>query len=144
MPAAAPTDPSAPWRNARASSGCCTGSAGLGMPTWPTLGSRPITLSRSFFFFQAEDGIRDIGVTGVQTCALPIYLVTHGSESLAHELFIHERTVNFSGVEESDAAFDRCPNERNHLLPCPCHCAVTRTQPHAAKPHGRDFKTPCS
>src|SRR3712207_8975336 len=27
----------------------------------------------SVFFFQAEDGIRDIGVTGVQTCALPIY-----------------------------------------------------------------------
>src|SRR3712207_7770527 len=27
------------------------------------------------FFFQAEDGIRDIGVTGVQTCALPIYRV---------------------------------------------------------------------
>src|SRR3712207_9094961 len=26
----------------------------------------------AFFFFQAEDGIRDIGVTGVQTCALPI------------------------------------------------------------------------
>src|SRR5215203_6326060 len=25
------------------------------------------------FFFQAEDGIRDIGVTGVQTCALPFY-----------------------------------------------------------------------
>src|SRR3712207_7791768 len=28
---------------------------------------------RCFFFFQAEDGIRDIGVTGVQTCALPIF-----------------------------------------------------------------------
>src|SRR5256885_8770200 len=27
-----------------------------------------------FFFFQAEDGIRDYKVTGVQTCALPIYL----------------------------------------------------------------------
>src|SRR5687767_15356716 len=27
-----------------------------------------------FFFFQAEDGIRDKLVTGVQTCALPIYL----------------------------------------------------------------------
>src|SRR2546428_13417429 len=26
----------------------------------------------SFFFFQAEDGIRDLIVTGVQTCALPI------------------------------------------------------------------------
>src|SRR2546430_7015732 len=28
-----------------------------------------------FFFFQAEDGIRDLTVTGVQTCALPIYPV---------------------------------------------------------------------
>src|SRR5258707_5320627 len=28
------------------------------------------------FFFQAEDGIRDIGVTGVQTCALPISLTS--------------------------------------------------------------------
>src|SRR5258707_2102348 len=33
--------------------------------------TRP-TRSLVFFFFQAEDGIRDIGVTGVQTCALPI------------------------------------------------------------------------
>src|SRR5688500_20033908 len=28
-----------------------------------------------FFFFQAEDGIRDYKVTGVQTCALPILLI---------------------------------------------------------------------
>src|SRR5256886_11394960 len=28
----------------------------------------------SFFFFQAEDGIRDLTVTGVQTCALPIWV----------------------------------------------------------------------
>src|SRR2546430_3115007 len=27
-----------------------------------------------FFFFQAEDGIRDLTVTGVQTCALPIFI----------------------------------------------------------------------
>src|SRR5438309_9602015 len=32
-----------------------------------------------FFFFQAEDGIRDGTVTGVQTCALPIW------SSIAHE-----------------------------------------------------------
>ena len=31
------------------------------------------------FFFQAEDGIRDIGVTGVQTCALPICPILHQS-----------------------------------------------------------------
>src|SRR5690606_39887117 len=28
-----------------------------------------------YFFFQAEDGIRDFHVTGVQTCALPIYFI---------------------------------------------------------------------
>src|SRR3989454_6449911 len=33
-----------------------------------------ITRLRLFFFFQAEDGIRDYKVTGVQTCALPIFL----------------------------------------------------------------------
>src|SRR2546426_2296129 len=34
-------------------------------------------MSRIFFFFQAEDGIRDYKVTGVQTCALPISLDDH-------------------------------------------------------------------
>src|SRR2546422_10975872 len=36
-----------------------------------------------FFFFQAEDGIRDVAVTGVQTCALPIWAVVqrHLAES---------------------------------------------------------------
>src|SRR5690348_18136794 len=33
---------------------------------------RGVVLLFSFFFFQAEDGIRDGRVTGVQTCALPI------------------------------------------------------------------------
>src|SRR5207245_3686146 len=32
-----------------------------------------------FFFFQAEDGIRDATVTGVQTCALPSMEETHAS-----------------------------------------------------------------
>src|ERR1035437_10217609 len=37
------------------------------------------------FFFQAEDGIRDIGVTGVQTCALPIWLPVRQSDTgIAH------------------------------------------------------------
>ena len=31
-----------------------------------------------FFFFQAEDGIRDYDVTGVQTCALPIWQAPEG------------------------------------------------------------------
>src|SRR3712207_8433502 len=37
------------------------------------------TMCLFFFFFQAEDGIRDIGVTGVQTCALPIFIALSGT-----------------------------------------------------------------
>src|SRR5205085_8190765 len=33
-----------------------------------------------FFFFQAEDGIRDLTVTGVQTCALPISVFLGGDQ----------------------------------------------------------------
>src|SRR5256885_12033958 len=39
---------------------------------------RRVCSSVFFFFFQAEDGIRDYKVTGVQTCALPIYLAHQG------------------------------------------------------------------
>src|SRR6267378_7143268 len=36
--------------------------------------ARPTRHGKPSFFFQAEDGIRDLYVTGVQTCALPICL----------------------------------------------------------------------
>src|SRR5690606_40198792 len=54
-----------------------------------------------FFFFQAEDGIRDFHVTGVQTCALPIFSargqVTLSSASL--ETLLHVRDVaNLLGI----------------------------------------------
>src|SRR5205807_4239304 len=39
-----------------------------------------------FFFFQAEDGIRDYKVTGVQTCALPIWAEGHDAPALAVRL----------------------------------------------------------
>ena len=40
------------------------------------------------FFFQAEDGIRDYDVTGVQTCALPIFggAEKHGNRRLQRRL----------------------------------------------------------
>src|SRR5690625_5666087 len=38
-----------------------------------------------FFFFQAEDGIRDGHVTGVQTCALPISLVALNGKIKLHD-----------------------------------------------------------
>src|SRR2546430_4306246 len=39
-----------------------------------------------FFFFQAEDGIRDLTVTGVQTCALPIW-------PMDSEIFIESNVI---------------------------------------------------
>src|SRR3712207_9475575 len=65
------------------------------------------------FFFQAEDGIRDIGVTGVQTCALPIYMAmivcyrgkketTEAFKLLIEELKENARTgkTTFKGEEK--------------------------------------------
>ena len=51
-----------------------------------------------FFFFQAEDGIRDIGVTGVQTCALPICSGT-GRSDIACPFVILVEKDNF-GTQE--------------------------------------------
>src|SRR3712207_9342334 len=57
------------------------------------------------FFFQAEDGIRDIGVTGVQTCALPIFYIAGGvssvGNSITNNLNIIER---FSGSDRYETS----------------------------------------
>src|SRR3989440_3707898 len=45
-----------------------------------------------FFFFQAEDGIRDLIVTGVQTCALPIYADV-GGERGDHGAIFRDRSL---------------------------------------------------
>src|SRR5260370_18232165 len=45
-----------------------------------------------FFFFQAEDGIRDSSVTGVQTCALPISQSQHGRAWFAVDVELSSRT----------------------------------------------------
>ena len=41
-----------------------------------------------FFFFQAEDGIRDDLVTGVQTCALPIFLSNLSNQWLSWKFIV--------------------------------------------------------
>src|SRR2546421_7180162 len=50
-----------------------------------------------FFFFQAEDGIRDLIVTGVQTCALPIsssmYLPAILADPIARDLGVYANWV---------------------------------------------------
>src|SRR5690606_40863937 len=52
------------------------------------------TLVGSYFFFQAEDGIRAFHVTGVQTCALPISTGWATGPHLHYEFRIDNRPVN--------------------------------------------------
>src|SRR5438309_8967438 len=59
-----------------------------------------------FFFFQAEDGIRDGTVTGVQTCALPIYTICRLAFRDDVELVIpfdHERVRQVERLPKYDA-----------------------------------------
>src|SRR3712207_7540933 len=56
-----------------------------------------------FFFFQAEDGIRDIGVTGVQTCALPIcFAWINANNKLPRDYF----DLNVAGMGEHERLRD--------------------------------------
>src|SRR5699024_11665118 len=69
------------------------------------------------FFFQAEDGIRDRNVTGVQTCALPIcgkstllYLIAGIEQASSGEIKLENKTINQPGpdrvvVFQSDGLF---------------------------------------
>src|SRR2546430_3929481 len=57
-----------------------------------------------FFFFQAEDGIRDLTVTGVQTCALPISAIAPVKPATAFRRFpaaygqLGQPIHDFSGI----------------------------------------------
>src|SRR6476661_10359886 len=51
-----------------------------------------------FFFFQAEDGIRDSSVTGVQTCALPISGIREGGGVTEQPGVDREALVQLAGA----------------------------------------------
>src|SRR2546430_10522742 len=62
------------------------------------------------FFFQAEDGIRDLTVTGVQTCALPIY----ASASVSPDPFLfpdYGDTLALAFQKEAELFFDSIVRE---------------------------------
>src|SRR5438034_4893934 len=60
----------------------CDAFEGVGVTAFSSWGRRFLS---SFFFFQAEDGIRDHCATGVQTCALPICKFRGDYSSRSHE-----------------------------------------------------------
>src|SRR3712207_8753007 len=94
----------------------------------------------SFFFFQAEDGIRDIGVTGVQTCALPIfglllYRIVRPSETVAEA---NERALAEEAMLVEVEAQPHCANchRRVHAewIICPnCRNRLRRVCPNCSR-----------
>src|SRR2546430_7099502 len=78
-----------------------------------------------FFFFQAEDGIRDLTVTGVQTCALPIFcrFACVGSSSLR----LHPRAAQ-------DRSIPSVPAQSCRPIP-----AGRRPAPHSAENLGGSY-----
>src|SRR5689334_7540733 len=80
---------------------------------------KPLYCSRLVFFFQAEDGIRDGTVTGVQTCALPISYSKLGreEEAIATSKRIAEAYVQMgqisSAILEYETILQRVPEDQD-------------------------------
>src|SRR5437879_13904475 len=62
-----------------------------------------------YFFFQAEDGIRDTSVTGVQTCALPISTLSSGVVRRVRPPASRRRTHASDDARGERSAGARCP-----------------------------------
>src|SRR2546430_7461443 len=76
------------------------------------------------YFFQAEDGIRDLTVTGVQTCALPILPRQRRIDISRHNCVMSRQLINFASRRnvEQHAAGD---NRRNRHSVALEHAKVT-------------------
>src|SRR5207253_6201901 len=74
-----------------------------------------------FFFFQAEDGIRDGHVTGVQTCALPI--------STFHALRIARAHTGRDGVVLMQGGYNGWHNDVAHNVMTPLAVVGPRVSP---------------
>src|SRR5207302_7047692 len=94
-----------------------------------------------FFFFQAEDGIRDFHVTGVQTCALPISSTftcsQYGLLSVSVEVppdldenIEHPASSKIPTIEQkritSDPLIKPKPASRRHTAPGACRSPPAR------------------
>src|SRR5205823_8612857 len=69
-----------------------------------------------FFFFQAEDGIRDKLVTGVQTCALPISVTRALVGEVRVALALRARVVHVDQPARAYGVGERAPRGERHVL----------------------------
>src|SRR2546422_5024848 len=89
------------------------------------------------FFFQAEDGIRDVAVTGVQTCALPIY-PDSGTESESARLGrVLSGRLSAPGLRQSQLLRAASPGAPSRSpQPTPLSCAGKRESVRTLAPAG--------
>src|SRR6266540_1599528 len=98
-----------------------------------------------FFFFQAEDGIRDRDVTGVQTCALPISSIC--SASASHHVWTGKRAAALSKrilpLTESESGRERKSSTfwRIDLTPLDGQSVPHRTRSAASEIRGRTSRS---
>src|SRR5205807_3762226 len=85
-----------------------------------------------FFFFQAEDGIRDYKVTGVQTCALPIsearirfFAVPAAKFNRQRQISFTRRSSSFTSAYSSFWVVRRVSNNARKLA----MCSIARKKP---------------
>src|SRR2546426_5353634 len=94
-----------------------------------------VSMIRSFFFFQAEDGIRDYKVTGVQTCALPIS--SGREEALVRHVEEPPRLQpgdSVGGRYASDTRGEAAVRAEVHARGCEAAAAPTAPTPPTAPP----------
>src|SRR2546430_7389069 len=70
-----------------------------------------------FFFFQAEDGIRDLTVTGVQTCALPICSAAEGAAEVLADLDGRDKEILLERSADVLKAFEHLAFKALRLEP---------------------------
>src|SRR5690606_40056050 len=78
-----------------------------------------------FFFFQAEDGIRDFHVTGVQTCALPISALRAAPATRQ----LNEPGTPCSGYERKRRCGSFAPAHADPSASFACHPAASQVVP---------------
>src|SRR5256885_5420116 len=88
-----------------------------------------------FFFFQAEDGIRDYKVTGVQTCALPICRPQEYGEHGGH--------ASLAWTERVPAGASGLDPGEIHDLPCPVSEPAARTRSRTSRSEERRVGKEC-
>src|SRR5256714_12451178 len=96
------------------------------------------------FFFQAEDGIRDKLVTGVQTCALPIYLdrmkIAGGVAAIAVSAVL-ATALAACGGSDSKVSVDNLQKAPDKMIAADTNPSPLRSDDNAALKNGGDSAT---